>query len=95
MPLTVKVDLLGLKFFDVRQSSMEFSIEGQPTLGHIIDLVDQQTPGFKQAVLDPSGGLSKPVAILINGDNARHKGGIEAVLDPDDVISIIPAIAGG
>ena len=95
MPLTVKVNMLGLKLFDARQNSIELSVEGHPTLAQVIDLIDQQAPGFKQAILDPSGGLLKPVAILINGDNARYKGGVEALLNPDDVINIIPAIAGG
>ena len=95
MRVTVTVNLLGMRLFQVQQDSMEFAIEGQPKLAQVLALIDEINPGFSQAVLDQSGGLSKKIAILINGDNAQFRGGVEAMLNPDDVINVIPALAGG
>lgn len=95
MQLTVTVNLLGMRLFQVRRDAMELTIDGQPTLAQVIDLVDDQNPGFRQAVLDQAGGLSKQIAILINGDNAQFRGGPNASLTDNDVINVIPALAGG
>ena len=95
MRLTVTVNLLGMRLFQVRRETMELAIEGQPTLAQVIALIDEQNPGFRHAVLDVSGGLSKRISVLINGDNAHYRGGVEALLNPEDVINVIPAVAGG
>ena len=95
MRLTVTVNLLGMRLFEVKKDKLELSVDGQPSLGSIFDLVEAENPGFKAAVVDGAGGLSKRIAVLINGDNAQYRGGLEVLLQADDVINIIPAVAGG
>ncbi len=51
-------------------------------------------PEFRRWVLDQDD-LGKTVLVVINGHDARHHGGIDAPLRPDDTIAIFPAIAGG
>ncbi len=39
--------------------------------------------------------LGKAIIILVNGRDVRHLGGLDTRLDPDDVVSVFPMIAGG
>ncbi len=50
---------------------------------------------FARAVVDEDGDLGPHIIILINGRDARHQGGIDAPLKPDDTVSIFPMVAGG
>ena len=95
MRLTVTVNLLGMRLFDVKKDTLDLSLDGQPTLSQVFDLVEAENPGFKPAILDGAGGLSKRIAVLINGDNVQYRGGLDVTLQANDVINIIPAVAGG
>lgn len=95
MRLTVTVNLLGMRLFEVKKDTLDLSVDDQPTLSQIFDLVEVENPGFKQAILDGAGGLSKRIAVLINGDNVQYRGGLDVTLQANDVINIIPAVAGG
>ena len=66
-----------------------------PTLGDLLrDLSSRYGPSFRRWALDGEG-LGKTIVIEINGHDARHAGGIDAPLKPEDAIAIFPAIAGG
>lgn len=39
--------------------------------------------------------LSDMVIILVNGGDVRHLTGLDTPLNPDDIISIFPMVAGG
>ena len=74
---------------------MELVVERQPTLAEVIALIDARNPGARAAIQDASGALSSRFAVLINGDNAHYRGGVGTLLNPGDVINVIPAVAGG
>lgn len=95
MRLTVTVNLLGARFFQVRRDALELTVDSGATLAQVIDLIDEHNPGFRQVVLDQAGRLSKQIAVLVNGDNAQYRGGVGVVLNDRDVINVIPALAGG
>jgi len=95
MTVTVTLNLLGLRPFQVLEETMSFDAAALPTLGHAIDRIDGRNPGFRVAVVDDMGRLSRQFAFLINGMNADFSGGAAAPLAAGDVINVIPAIAGG
>ena len=65
------------------------------TLGELLRLLSERySPEFRAWVLDGEN-LGGSVMVVINGEDARHQGGIEARLAPADVISILPIMAGG
>ena len=65
------------------------------TLGELLrKLAATYGEQFRNWVLD-GDELGKHIIILINGRDARHLGGINTALQPDDTVSIFPAIAGG
>jgi molybdopterin synthase sulfur carrier subunit len=66
-----------------------------PTLGALLRLLSERySPEFRGWVLNGEE-LGGSVMVVINGEDARHQGGVETRLAPADVISILPIMAGG
>ena len=66
-----------------------------PTLGELLRLLSERYgPEFRGWALDGED-LGGSVMVVINGEDARHQGGVETRLAPTDVISILPIMAGG
>jgi len=65
------------------------------TLRELIDNVDQRHPGFAGQLLDPDGQQRSFVNIYVNDEDVRYLGGLETPVAEGDVISILPAVAGG
>jgi MoaD family protein len=69
--------------------------EPTSTLGELLRALSARYgPTFRRWVLEQDD-LGKTVLVVLNGHDARHHGGIHAVLRPDDTIAIFPTIAGG
>ena len=65
------------------------------SLGELLQALSARYgPAFRRWVLE-GDDLGAAILIVINGHDARHQGGIQARLRPDDTIAIFPAIAGG
>lgn len=65
------------------------------TLGELLRrLSDRYGPRFQRWVFDGED-LGNSVLVVINGQDARHRAGLETRLAPADVISILPMMAGG
>ncbi len=62
-------------------------------------LSDCYGPDFARAALTRSAAgeaaLHPHIIFLINGRDARHVGGLDAPLQPDDVVAVFPMVAGG
>jgi MoaD family protein len=66
-----------------------------PTLGRLLALLaDRYGPEFRRWVLE-DGELGGAVIVLVNGQDARHRGGLEMSLRPEDSVAILPMMAGG
>jgi molybdopterin converting factor small subunit len=65
------------------------------TLRELIHNVDQRHPGFALHLLEPSGEQRRFVNIYVNDDDVRYLAGLETQVAEGDVISILPAVAGG
>ena len=57
--------------------------------------VDQQHPGFAGQLLEATGEQRRFVNIYLNDEDVRYLQGLETPLDESDVVSILPAVAGG
>ncbi len=60
-----------------------------------IEKLEAQYPGFKERLLDEKGELRKFVNLYINDEDIRFLKGADTELKDGDVLSIVPAIAGG
>ena len=58
------------------------------------DLV-RQFPGLQGRVVTEDGALHKFVNVYVNDDDVRYLDKLDTKLSDDDVVSILPAVAGG
>jgi molybdopterin synthase sulfur carrier subunit len=65
------------------------------TVAELIENLEREYPGFKAQVLTEDGQLHRFVNIYQNDEDVRYLGQMNAPLDNGDVISILPALAGG
>jgi sulfur-carrier protein len=65
------------------------------TLRELISNVDRRHPGFAGQLLEPSGDQRRFVNIYVNDEDVRYLNGLETPVVDGDVISILPAVAGG
>jgi molybdopterin converting factor small subunit len=65
------------------------------TLDRLLDDIDQRFPGFRGQLTDESGGLRKFLNVYVNDEDVRYTGRMETPIQSGDVISILPAVAGG
>ena len=66
------------------------------TVRDVIGDLDARHPGFGSQLLDQnSGGLRSFVNVYLNDEDVRYLQGLDTPIDESDVLSILPAVAGG
>jgi sulfur-carrier protein len=65
------------------------------TLRELIGDVEARHPGFAGQLLGPDGLQRTFVNIYVNDEDVRYLQGLETPVSDGDVISILPAVAGG
>ncbi len=65
------------------------------TIRDAIDKLEEQFPGFKERLIDEKGELRRFVNLYLNDEDIRFLKGLDTELKEGDVLSIVPAIAGG
>jgi MoaD family protein len=74
----------------------EKSVEGKgDTLGDLFDDLEARHPGLRERLVGADGGLNRFVNVYLNDEDVRFLGGIETPLSDGDVVTILPAVAGG
>jgi len=64
-------------------------------VGELIEKMESEYPGIKNRLCDESGNLRRFINLYVNNEDIRFLDGKETALKEEDVVSIIPAIAGG
>ncbi len=65
------------------------------TVGAALEQIGSSHPGFLQRVLAGPGELRPYVNVFVGEENVRSASGLATPLADGDVVSIIPAVAGG
>jgi len=65
------------------------------TLASLIDDLDGSHPGLKGRLITDDGGLHRFVNIYVNDEDVRFTGSLETTLKDGDVVTVLPAVAGG
>ncbi len=73
----------------------DYKLNSNATIDDLIDLVDQQFPGFKSVVCNEQSEIADHINLYVNGDNIRYLGGLDTELKEGDSINVIPAAAAG
>lgn len=72
----------------------EVAVEGSTVRELLKDLIDHY-PGLKSHLYNEKGHLRNFVNIYLNDEDVRHLSREETKVGENDIISIVPAIAGG
>ena len=70
------------------------SAEGT-TVGELFDGLVARYPSLKGQLVTEAGDLHKFVNVYRNDDDIRYTGRLDTPVGENDVVSIIPAVAGG
>jgi molybdopterin converting factor small subunit len=70
------------------------AVDGE-TVGAVFTSLIARYPGLRDNLLDAAGGLHKFVNVYKDDDDIRYLDGLDTRLANGDVLSILPAVAGG
>jgi len=65
------------------------------TVQEVLDNLDSHYHGLKTEIVAPDGTIHRFINIYRNGEDIRYLDRLNTSLNEGDVISILPAIAGG
>lgn len=65
------------------------------TIGQLLQNLENQYPGFSGQVFQEEGKLHRFVNIYLNDEDIRYLGQLDTPVKSGDVVSILPALAGG
>lgn len=65
------------------------------TLQELIVDLDSRHEGLRGRLVSEDGSLARFVNVYLNDEDVRFLGGVETPLTDGDVVTILPAVAGG
>lgn len=72
------------------------SVEAEgATIAEVLERVNSQYPGFREQITMEDGSLHRFVNIYVNDEDIRFIQQLETPVSDGDVVSILPALAGG
>jgi MoaD family protein len=65
------------------------------TIAEVLEQINAKYPGFREQITMEDGSLHRFVNIYINDEDIRFMQSLETPVSAGDVVSILPALAGG
>ena len=65
------------------------------TIAEVLQGVNERFPGFREQITMEDGSLHRFVNIYINDEDIRFMQQLDTPVESGDVVSILPALAGG
>jgi len=91
MAIEVRVPTILRNFTDG-----EKAVDGKgETLSDLFADLDARHQGIKDRLVGSDGTLNRFVNVYLNDEDVRFLGGVETPLSDGDVVTILPAVAGG
>ncbi len=72
----------------------EVSVEGK-TVGEVLTELGRSYPGFADRLFDDGGNLRRFVNVFLADEDVRFLDGVDTPVAAGQVVSIVPAVAGG
>ena len=91
MAVTIKLPTILRKFAG---NEARVSAEGA-TLAEVLKDLESRYPGITKNVIADDGGLHRFINVYVNDEDVRYLGALETPVADGDVVSILPAVAGG
>ena len=64
-------------------------------VSELIEELEKECPGIKERICDEEGNVRRFINLYVNNEDIRFLNGKDTELNENDIVSIIPAIAGG
>ncbi len=65
------------------------------TVGEVFDDLIRQFPALRDQVLGEDGTLHRHLNVFLNDDDVRYLGKLDAKVNDEDTVTLMPAVAGG
>jgi molybdopterin synthase sulfur carrier subunit len=65
------------------------------TVREVLEDVEARYPGIRARLVTDDGALHRFVNVYVNDEDVRYLGSLETEVRDGDVVSILPAVAGG
>jgi sulfur-carrier protein len=75
-------------------SAAEVQVEAG-TVAEALNALETAHPGFAERLFDETGGLRRFVNVFLADEDIRFLSGVDSPVAEGEVISIVPAVAGG
>lgn len=72
----------------------QVTVDGE-TVRAIVDNLEAAHPGLGERLMDEDGSLRRFVNVFVRDEDIRFQDGLDTKVADDDVVSIVPAVAGG
>ena len=91
MPVQVRIPTILRK-----HTAGEKQVEGSgTTLAELFSDLDARHPGLRAGLVTDDGDLHRFVNVYVNDEDVRFLGSVSTPLSDGDVVTILPAVAGG
>jgi sulfur-carrier protein len=64
-------------------------------VGSVLRALADQHPGLQSQLFGPDGSLNRYVNVYLNDEDVRVLDGLDTSVREDDVLNVLPAMAGG
>jgi molybdopterin synthase sulfur carrier subunit len=91
MPVTVRIPT---QLRSLTGGASESSVDGG-TVAEVLKALDAAHPGFAERIFDESGGLRRFVNVFVAEEDIRFLQNLDTPIAAGQVVSIVPAVAGG
>lgn len=82
-------------FRAIAEGNTSLQITGAFTVRDALGQLVERYPGLGEVFFDDEGAVRTYVAVMVNGRDIRHLGGLDSVIDEGATLDIFPPVAGG
>lgn len=94
--IDIKINFLSLLTDITKIKELRLSVQENTTIKEILDaLIAKFGEKFEKTILDSPNSLSKYIIIGVNGKDIRTLNNLDTIVNHQDEILLLPAIAGG
>ncbi|MGH1438628.1 MAG: MoaD family protein [Cellvibrionaceae bacterium] len=90
--MTIQIDIPAV-MRSLTENNKKINSNGN-TLEQLINNMNESYPGLKDRLIS-NGELNRYINIFVNEDDVRFSGDLQAQVKSGDVVTILPAVAGG
>ena len=94
MQVPVRLPAILREFAD-GQAVLSIDLDGDATVGALLDRLAAERPALERRIRDERGALRQHVNVFVGDTNARDAGGLEMRIPPGSEVQVIPAVSGG